>query len=219
MPGTPSERDEVLATLPAEVGRRLDVFVGLLLRWQATINLVAPSTLPHVWARHVGDSMQVQAAVPTARRWVDLGSGGGFPGLVTALVLMGKPDAVVHLVESDKRKAAFLRTVVRETEAPASVRAERIDRFVSTHRAPVDAVSARALAPLPQLIQYARPLLENGAVGVFPQGETAVAELTGLGADRRFAVESVPSRMRHGSRLLIVRAEVAGSLPRSIAED
>ena len=216
MSGPQLGRDELLATLPDDLGRRLDLYLALLEKWQTTINLIAPSTLPNVWTRHVADSLQVQAAVPEARRWVDLGSGGGFPGLVTALVLADVQGAAVHLVESDKRKAAFLRTAARETGVPAVVHAERIERFVPAFQETVDAVSARALAPLPRLVDYALPLLEAGAVGVFPQGETAAAELTGLRVDRRFAIDSVPSRMRHGSSLLIVRADVAG---RTAAKD
>ena len=207
-----AERAAVLAPLPDPVRRRLDLYAALLHRWQATINLVSPSTLPYLWTRHVADSLQVSAAAPDARAWVDLGSGGGFPGLVTAIVLADEPAAQVHLVESDKRKVAFLRTVARETGAPAAIHAERIERFVPDHRGRVDAVSARALASLPQLVEFARPFLENGAVGVFPQGEAGAAELTLPGAARRFRCESVPSRMRQGSHLLVVRAEPAGEL-------
>ncbi len=206
----PDGRAAVLGALPEAARRRLDLYAALLVRWQATINLVAPSTLPQLWTRHIGDSLQVQAAAPAARVWVDLGSGGGFPGLVTAIVLADAPGAAVHLVESDKRKAAFLRTAARETGVPATVHAERIEGFVPAHADPVDAVSARALASLPRLVEFARPFLERGAVGVFPQGETASAELTLPEADRRFRCESVPSRMRSGSHLLIVRAAPAG---------
>ena len=151
--------------------------------------------------------MQVQAALPAARRWIDLGSGGGFPGLVTAILLSACDDARVHLVESDKRKAAFLRTAARETGAPAIVHAERIEMVVPRLVEPIDAVSARALAPLPKLIGLAQPYLDRGAVGVFPQGESATAELTRLVGDRRFRIESVPSRMRNGSSVLVVRLE------------
>ena len=206
----PDGRAAVLAPLPEAVRRRLDLYAALLARWQGTINLVAPSTLPHLWTRHIADSLQVQAAAPDARAWVDLGSGGGFPGLVTAVVLADAPGAHARLVESDKRKAAFLRTVIREAALPATVHAERIEAFVPVHADRVDAVSARALASLPQLLEFARPFLERGAIGVFPQGEGAPAELTLPEADRRFRCESRPSRMRNGSRILIVRAAPAG---------
>lgn len=203
-------RDAVLAPLKEETRRRLVLYADLLVRWQGTINLVSPKTLPDLWSRHIGDSLQVQAAAPAARRWVDLGSGGGFPGLVTAILLADEPGATVHLVESDKRKAAFLRTVARETGAPATIHAERIEAFVPSHVEPVDAVSARALAPLPQLVAYAQLFLQAGALGVFPQGESAAAELTGSDLDRRLHIDIVPSRVRDGSRLLLVRAAAPG---------
>ena len=205
-----SERDLVLASLPEDIRHRLTLYADLLTRWQATINLVSPSTLPHLWTRHIADSLQVQAAAPKARRWVDLGSGGGFPGLVTAIVLADEPGARVHLVESDKRKAAFLRTAARETGAPAIIHAARIETFVPTHAEAVDAVSARALASLPKLVAFAQLFLERGAVGVFPQGETASAELTGSDLAHRFRIDMVPSRLRDGSCLLLVRSKAPG---------
>ena len=201
-----SGRAAILAEVPADIGRRLAIYADLLVHWQKTINLVAPSTLPDLWTRHIGDSLQVQAAAPGALHWVDLGSGGGFPGLVTAIRLADSPGATVHLVESDKRKAAFLRTVSRETGAPAIVHAERIEIFVTAHSAAVDAVSARALAPLPQLLAFAEKFLDSGAIGIFPKGQTADTELTALGRAHRFVIESVPSRTDRTSRLLIVRA-------------
>lgn len=204
------DRDRVLAPLAIATRGRLTLFADLLVRWQRTINLVAPSTLPHLWTRHIGDSLQVQSAAPAARHWVDLGSGGGFPGVVTAILLADTPGAVVHLVESDRRKAAFLRTVSRETGSPAVVHAERIETFVPAHRQHVDAVSARALAPLPKIVAYAEKFLLEGAVGVFPKGEQAQAELTALNRDRRFRVDSVPSRTHREAAMLIVRAEPTG---------
>lgn len=196
----------VLAGLPAEINRRLKIYADLLVHWQKTINLVSPSSLPDLWTRHIADSVQVQAAVPEARHWVDLGSGGGFPGLVTAIVLADEPGAEIHLVESDKRKAAFLRTVARETSAPAVIHAERIESFVLSHRAKVEAVSARALAPLPQLLVFAEKFLVAGAIGVFPKGQQVETELTRLDQVNRFDIESIPSRTDPSSRLLIVRA-------------
>ena len=208
-------RDAVLAGLGEETRRRFDLYAALLVRWQATINLVAPSTLPELWTRHVGDSLQVAAALPDARRWVDLGSGGGFPGMVTAILHAADPRARVHLVESDKRKCAFLRTVARETGAPAVIHAERIETAVPAlvgrlrEGERIEAVSARALAPLPRLLGYAAPLIAAGAAAIFPKGEAAeleTAELTGPDAARRFSIAALPSRSRDGSRLLIVRA-------------
>lgn len=204
----------MLEPLPEAAQRRLALYADLLVRWQATINLVSTKTLPELWTRHIGDSLQVQAAAPEARRWVDLGSGGGFPGLVTAILLADTPGAVVHLVESDKRKAAFLRTVARETGAPATIHAERIEVFAPSHADAVDAVSARALASLDRLLAFAQLFLERGALGVFSRGESATAELTDPGLDRRFTIDTVPSRLRDGSSLLLVRAvETSGDRP------
>src|SRR5262245_47602691 len=96
-----------LVTVSRETSARLDEFVTLLLKWQATTNLVAPSTVGHIWTRHVADSLQLLALAPDARAWLDLGSGGGFPGLVLACALAERSGAQVHLVESNAKKAAF----------------------------------------------------------------------------------------------------------------
>ena len=203
----------LLATLPDTVGRRLTIYADLLERWQPTINLVAPSTMPELWSRHIGDSLQVQAALPEARRWVDLGSGGGFPGLVTAILLAEVAGADVHLVESDKRKAAFLGAVSRETGVPVTVHAERIETFVPRHDRPVDAFSARALAPLARLVAYGERFLRAGATGVFPKGRTVASELTDPELDRRTIVESRPSRTQDGASLLLVRFAAERPIP------
>src|SRR5690348_10506396 len=121
----PSAKDkaEALALTPTrpETVARLDRYVDLLLEWQAKTNLVAPSTLPYLWTRHVADSLQLLDHAPTAKIWLDLGSGGGFPGLVLACALAETPGANVHLVERNAKKAAFLREVVRVTSAAATV--------------------------------------------------------------------------------------------------
>lgn len=189
-----------LFPLPAETVARLDRYAELLRKWQTTINLVAPSTLPQLWTRHFADSLQVQAAAPEARIWADLGSGGGFPGLVTAIRLADVPGAKVHLIESDQRKAAFLREVSRETKAAAEVHLGRIETVLSALSG-IEAVSARALAPLPKLIAYAQPALDNGAVGLFLQGEQGGAELTlsgGAGTFNGYETEVIRSRTGPG---------------------
>ena len=153
----------------------------LLRRWQAKINLVSAATLDEIWLRHFADSAQVHAAAPHVRRWADLGSGAGFPGLMTALLLKSTPDAVVHLIESDQRKAGFLRAVSRETGAPAVIHAGRIES-VLPNLAEIGGVSARALAPLSRLVQLAEAPLEKGAIGVFLKGEEWRDELTAVEA-------------------------------------
>ncbi|WP_234187645.1 16S rRNA (guanine(527)-N(7))-methyltransferase RsmG [Shinella sp. NM-101] len=135
---------------------RLNTFVALFRKWAKAINLVAPSTLPEVWRRHVVDSAQVHALHPGPRIWVDLGSGGGFPGIVTGILLAGLGDGWVHLVESNNKKAAFLRTAILETGARASVHAIRIeDAPEEIERC--DAISARALADIDLLMEFGLP--------------------------------------------------------------
>src|SRR5262245_21418992 len=107
-----------LCPVSRETEARLDRFVALLLEWQSKTNLIAPSTLPTIWSRHIADSLQLLDLAPTGRGWIDLGSGGGFPGIVLACALAERPDSVIHLVERNAKKAAFLREAVRVTGAP-----------------------------------------------------------------------------------------------------
>lgn len=200
-----------LFPLPEAIEARLAIYAELLAKWQKTINLVAPSTLSQIWMRHFADSLQVQAALPQARLWADLGSGAGFPGLVTAIRLAETPGAKVHLIESDQRKCAFLREVSRETQAPAEVHQGRIERIVPG-LGRVDAVSARGLAPLPVLLDYARPLLEKGGIGVFLKGERLADELTACQALDYFAaydVTAIRSVTADTGRLLLIKLKQA----------
>ncbi len=166
-----------LAPLSPATRKRLEIYETLLRKWQRVINLVAASTLDDLWVRHFADSLQISEAAPDARLWLDLGSGGGFPGLVTAIRYADVPGAHVHMIESDQRKCAFLRTVARETGAPATVHCGRIEAIAPELDAPIEAVSARALAPLAALLGYSEKFIEKGAIGVFSKGENAGAEL------------------------------------------
>ena len=182
------------------------VYSELLVRWQKIINLVAPSTLPMLRVRHYLDSVQIRHLVPDAKRWIDLGSGAGFPGLVTALQLKGIAGACVHLIESDQRKCAFLREVSRETKAPALVHCGRIENVLPEIAGEIQAVSARALAPLSRLIQLSTPILLAGATGVFPKGQYLVNELTEASIDSRFSLNLVASKTESQARIVLVRA-------------
>jgi 16S rRNA (guanine527-N7)-methyltransferase len=186
---------------------RFEIYAALLHKWQRTINLVAPSTLDHIWTRHFADSLQVSNAAPNAKLWMDLGSGAGFPGLVIAIQLADVPGAKIHLVESDQRKCAFLRDVSRETGAPIEIHAERIENLLPHFDEPIEAVTARALAPLQNLILMVEKLLEKGALGVFPQGQKASGELTDSRLIDRFTVKESPSLVSPGSWLAIVQAK------------
>ncbi len=184
---------------------RLAVYAGLVAKWQKSQNLVAPSTLGHVWTRHIADSAQTLAALPEARRWIDIGSGAGFPGLVTAILLADDPGAVVHLVESNRGKAAFLRTVARETGAPAEVHAARVEDFVAGFGGPVDAVSARALAPLGDLCRLTAPLAARGAVLVFHKGQDFASKIATATQSWVLDLVEGPSRIDPAGRILVIR--------------
>jgi len=179
-PDLAADRSRALALTPVsrETLDRLDRFVAVLLAWQQHTNLIASSTEPALWTRHIADSLQLLRLAPQARIWLDLGTGGGFPGLVIACALADMPGARVHLVESSTKKAAFLREAVRAAGAPAEVHAVRIDDFVENFAAPVDVVTARALAPLARLLAATYPLLKTGTLGLFPKGHDVDAELT-----------------------------------------
>ena len=194
-----------LAHVSRETWERLDRYAALLLEWQRAINLVAPSTLSTLWTRHIADSLQLIDLAPSARRWADLGSGAGFPGLVVACALAEQPKARVALVEANRKKAAFLRQAVAVTGAPALVHAERIAAFVE-RAGPVDVVTARALAPLDLLLEQAEPLLKNGAQALFPKGQDVDAELTQ--ASRRWILDTVllPSKTDPRGRIVQVRS-------------
>jgi len=175
-----SDKTAALALTPVsrETEARLDRFVELLLQWQAKTNLVAPSTLPHLWTRHIADSLQLLTLAPSAKVWVDLGSGGGFPGVVLACALADTSGAVVHLVERNARKAAFLREALRVAGARGVVHGKRIEDIVDSLAGPIDCVTARALAPLHELVGFAEPLVRRGAKAFFLKGQDVGAELT-----------------------------------------
>lgn len=192
--------------IPPETVARLDRFVALLLQWQGTTNLVAPSTLPELWTRHVADSLQLLPLAPDAKHWVDLGSGGGFPGLVIACAIADRPGAMVHLVESNLKKAAFLREAARLTAVPAKVHAVRIEDFVDHFAEPVEIVTARALATLENLIESAYPLLKRGAQALFLKGRDIEAELTTASKCWTMDVELIPSATDSFGRIVRVRS-------------
>jgi 16S rRNA (guanine527-N7)-methyltransferase len=205
---SPTDRAAALALTPVsrETGERLDHFVELLVAWQKTTNLIAPSTLPHIWTRHIADSLQLIDLAPDARTWIDLGSGGGFPGVVIACALADRKGAAVHLVESNAKKAAFLREAGRVTGAPVTVHAMRIEKFVDTHVGGADAVTARALAPLKSLLTLSFSLLTAGSLGLFPKGQDVDAELTEASKYWNINHTLVPSRTDRKGRIVIVRA-------------
>ena len=162
--------------VPRETIHRLQRYADLLAHWQRSTNLVAPSTVPALWSRHFADSAQLAKLAPDARLWLDLGSGAGFPGLVVALLNAGKAEFRMHLVEANRKKCAFLAEVVRETGAPVEVHNARIEALAESVDRP-DVVSARAVAPLPQLLELVAPFFGAQTRGLFLKGREAEAEI------------------------------------------
>jgi 16S rRNA (guanine527-N7)-methyltransferase len=199
-----ADRAQALALTPVsrETTARLDRFADLLIQWQQRMNLIARSTEPTLWTRHIADSLQLVSLAPEARIWVDLGSGAGFPGLVIACALADSPGAEIHLVESKTKKAAFLREAAQVTGAPVTVHAERIEDFIKHAPARIDIVTARALAPLVELLTSAYPLLKRGARGLFPKGQDVDAELTQ--AAKCWTIEATLTASRTDPRSRIV---------------
>jgi 16S rRNA (guanine527-N7)-methyltransferase len=188
-----------------ETEERLQTFVALMLQWQQTTNLISPATIPNLWTRHIADSLQLIDLVPDAKVWVDLGSGGGFPGIPVACVLADRPGAKVHLVESNGKKAAFLREAIRATGVPAVVHHQRIEDCGDSFGDKADVVSARALAPLKILCEQAFALIGQGAIGLFPKGQDVAAELTEAAKCWRIEAERAPSRTSPDGCIVVVR--------------
>jgi 16S rRNA (guanine527-N7)-methyltransferase len=188
-----------------ETEQRLSILVDELRRWQSVKNLVGSGTLDRIWIRHVADSAQLLDHAPDARRWIDLGSGAGFPGLVLGVLLRDRPDAQIHLVESNGRKCAFLRHAARVTGANAVVHQARLETVVGRFAGSTDVVTARALARLVDLIAWTQPLLQSGAIGLFPKGREAQAELTEAAKSWTFSAQIVPSRTSSDGRILCIK--------------
>ncbi|CAA7614043.1 Ribosomal RNA small subunit methyltransferase G [Candidatus Terasakiella magnetica] len=182
-----------------ETLERLQAYADLLVKWQAKINLVGPDTVPDLWSRHFLDSAQLFCLIPPqARRLVDLGSGAGFPGLV--LAVLGAPD--VHLVESDARKCAFLREAARICGVTVTVINKRIEQVAPLA---ADVVTARALAPLSKLLDWAAPHLAPDAECLFLKGRGAEDELTASAKEWNITVRRVPSQTEPGAFVLHLR--------------
>lgn len=176
-----------LAHVSRETLSRLEDYVRLLTAWNRRINLVGGNTIGDVWQRHILDSAQLMAHLPPGtRRLVDLGSGAGLPGLI--LAILGVPE--VHLIESDRRKAVFLAEAIRITRAPATIHAARAEQV----RLPAtDVVTARACAPLADLLGLAMPFIEPGTVCLFLKGRAVAAELTEAAKHWNMRAETLPS--------------------------
>lgn len=162
-----------------------------LLKWQARINLIGPKTVDDMWRRHFQDSAQLIGVLETRpKSWLDFGSGAGFPGMVVALLLADDPAFTMHLVESNGKKASFLREVARETGAPVTVHGVRVETLELDN---LDVVSARACSALPKLLDYAEPFCSQDTVLLFPKGQDVDQELTLIPKYWSMALKKFPS--------------------------
>ena len=175
-----------------ETIEKLEIYARLLRKWNKTINLVSPGTVDTLWVRHFADSAQLLALAPqNIRKWADLGSGAGFPGAVIAVLAERlHPDLTVTLIESDQRKATFLRAVARETQTSFMVLAERSE---SVARLKADVISARALAPLHVLLGYVSHHIAPNGTALLSKGESAASEVELARKTWSFTCESIPS--------------------------
>jgi len=193
------------ADVSRETFERLKLYASLLEKWQKAINLVGPSTLPELWRRHMLDSAQLFPLIPPgARRLADMGSGAGFPGLV--LAILGAPD--VQLIESDQRKCAFLDTVARETGVRVTIHRKRVEDCAGLD---ADVITARALAPLNTLLDYASHIAAPDALCLFLKGRNADAELTDAKSAWYINAESRPSETDPDASILILRGLEKGA--------
>jgi 16S rRNA (guanine527-N7)-methyltransferase len=167
---------------------RLQIYVSLLDKWRKITNLISDRSYAEVWPRHIEDSLRLANVCPTAKRWLDIGSGAGFPGVVLGVTLAGRDDAEVHCVESDSRKCAFLRTVADELRIPLKVHNARAETITIRETGPVDALTARAFSTIEHILALGEDYLAAGAVAVLPRGKTSAREVETLDA-RRYAVK------------------------------
>jgi len=183
-----------------ETLERLKIFEALLRKWNPRINLVSRNDISALWDRHIIDSIQLFRASPEGGHWVDLGSGGGFPGLVVAILTAEeRPNTQVTLIESDHRKAAFLRAAARETGVTCQVLAERIE-LAEPQKANI--ISARALADLDTLLGFSERHLASGGISLFPKGVTWKKELEAAQLQWRFDVDVIKSQTMPGAAIL-----------------
>jgi 16S rRNA (guanine527-N7)-methyltransferase len=207
-PDLSDDRARALTLTPVsrETVERLDAFVVCLLQRQRTTNLIASSTIPQIWTRHIADSLQLLPLAPKASVWIDLGSGAGFPGLAIACALADRAGTRVHLVESIKKKAAFLQEAIAATGAPAVVHAERIEDVIRKGDIRPDVVTARALAPMRTLLGYVRPFVKTGAQALLSKGQDVEAELTDSAKYWNIDYELAASKTSPSGKIVIIRS-------------
>lgn len=184
-----------LLEISDETIHRLGIYEALVQKWQPAQNLVAPKTLDDIWFRHIADSAQIFSSYSQAKHWVDMGSGAGFPGLVTAILLADQcDDYSVSMIESNGRKSMFLRTVARELDLNVTVYNDRIEKVLADWQKPVDAFSARALTSFANLCQFVAPFIDENCKAVFHKGREFDRELAEASVDWKADLVQIASR-------------------------
>ena len=181
---------------------KLAAFAELVRKWNPKINLVSKNSLDHLWQRHILDSVQVFELADGEGHWVDLGSGGGFPGIVVAILNQEAQNFQVTMVESDQRKCAFLRTAIRELSLTASVKTERIEQLDGLE---ADILSARALADLTQLLDFTELHLNPDGTALFPKGQNWESEDSDAKQVWSYALEAVESKTNPAAAILKIK--------------
>lgn len=182
--------------------RDLSDFLDRLTAANAVMNLVGPDSLPDFWNRHAFDSAQLIDLNPEALTWADLGAGAGFPGVVLAILMKGRPGAHVWLIDSLGKRCRFLEEIVDALDLPATVITGRAEE----QRLKVDVVTARAVAPMEKLLGYAQPYMDRGAQGLFLKGEKAETELQTAWASWTFEADLSVSRSDPRGRIVTIRS-------------
>jgi 16S rRNA (guanine527-N7)-methyltransferase len=195
----------VLDTLSEQTVARLQAYVALLDKWRRITNLISDQSFDEVWSRHIEDSVILSRICPTAQRWLDIGSGAGFPSVVLAVMLVGRQNAQIHCVESDSRKCAFLRTVANELRIPIKVHNIRAEVVTVRDTGPIDALTARAFSTIDHILRLGEDYLSQGALAVLPRGKTWVREVETVDANR-YAIDVNPGP--GGGAILTIRERV-----------
>jgi len=205
---TPTANDLAMLQTEFHVSREsievLQIYVDLLAEWQKKTNLVSNSSLNDIWKRHICDSIQCKSIFPNKLNWLDIGTGAGFPGLVLSILSRNEPGFVMNLVESNNKKCAFLRKVIRETGVRANVTTSRIES-VAKQYSNTEVVTARALSSLDNLLMLTQSWFDSGAAGLFLKGRDYAQELEKCRGSWEFDLLVHNSRIEENSVLLEIQ--------------
>ena len=186
---------------------RLETYIEMLAKWRRITNLISDSSFANVWQRHVADCWQLPNFCPDARYWLDMGSGAGFPGLIVAIRLADSHRTEVHCVESDGRKCAFLRDVARRLRLPAIIHNKRVEALNRNDLPTIDAITARAFAPISKIVGLSRQYIAEGAIAILHRGRSAMRELEGLDLSH-YTIETTPNMIDPIGTILCIRKHV-----------